>query len=157
MSNLSRSQRRYLAAALASFGVGVGYVLLVANMMEPATHDPYSSPVAHSLATSISNLMTAAVIGLIALPLALGAIYHWVRQVPGVDRGPGCASILFSAMGGVVLASVASASLAPPAPPVEPHWQARSESAGFSVEVPSLFPCGSHPAVGFAPKGPAEQ
>ncbi len=108
MSRLSGPQRRYLGAAVASFAVGVGYLLMGSSMTSPCTPDPYAPPVTACLVSGLENLGILALLGLIFMSLALGGIYYWLRQAPGVQRGRGCASILLGLLALVLVLVVAA-------------------------------------------------
>jgi hypothetical protein len=148
---MSGSYRKYLGGSVVAFAVGVVYALLGVTMVASTMNDQYQPSPGMA---ALGDLAIWVMFGLTLVPLALGGIYFAARQVLGVERGLGCASILFSAVSGVALAFGVLYLSAPPPSRVSGGWV---EGPGYSVHVPTLLACSSHPAMSFAPGvvGPA--
>ena len=144
----SGSPRRYVGGVALSFSVGVGYALLGATMVASTMADPYQpSPGIAALA----DVFIWVLLGLIFLPLMLGAIFYWALRTQGVGPAPGCASIVLSAVSGMALTFVVGYDSSTPTPPRLYGGWVESRLAGYSVHLDSLDDCSSHPAMHFAP------
>jgi hypothetical protein len=143
----SAGWRRYVGPAAIAFGVGVAYVAVGAAMVAYTMADP--SQVEPAMA-GLAALWTWVLSGLVCLPLLLGGLFRWARRTQGVDRAPGCASILLSAGAGIVLGCLSWLVWLPSPGPSGGGWVGSSRGQ-FEVLLPTVAGCTGHPAMAFAP------